>query len=143
MNIPNVNNGDNPYLINIGNAQLVHPNNPANPEEQVNNPEPEDIFTLSPEAERLQNETQEIHEQEQPNPGGPNAILEEENPTVEHTNPANEILPEAEEPLENPENIEENPEPPEPNNTNQLQQQRARVAARGMPNPGNILDLNA
>lgn len=124
MNITNVNNSDNPFLINIGNAQPVNHNNPANPEEQVNNPEPEDIFTLSPAAERLQNETQEIREQEQPNP-------------------ANEILPEAEEPLENPENIEENPESPEPNNTNQLQQQRARTAARGMPNPGNILDLNA
>ena len=140
MNIPNVNNEANPYLTNIGNAQPSHHNNPANPQEQINNPEQEDIFILSPAAERLQNEIEQIQEGVNQNPGGPNAILEEENPAAGQTAPANENLAKAEEPLEN---IEENPEPPEPNITNQIQQRTTRAQTMGMPNQGNILDLNA
>ena len=140
MNIPNVNNDANPILTNIGNAQPVHHNNPANPGEQVNNPEQEDIFILSPAAERLQNEIEQIQEEVNPNPGGPNAIPEEQNPAAEQVAPANEnrTLPE-----EHRENVEENPKPPEPNITDQIQQRRARAQAMSMSNPGNILDLNA
>ncbi len=140
MNVPNINNESNPYLTNIGNTQPSHHNNPANPQEQINNPEQEDIFTLSPAAERLQNEIERIQEEVNPNPGGSNAVLEEENPVVGQTIPENENLATAEEPLEN---TEENPEPPEQNITNQIQQRRARAQVMGMPNQGNILDLNA
>ena len=140
MNIPNVNNDANPYLMNSGNAQPANNNNPVNPEEQVNNPEQEDAFILSPATERLQNEIDQIQEEVNPYPGGPNAATEEQNTAGEQAAPANENMTLPEEPNEN---VEENPEPPEPNVTNEIQQRRARAQAMGMPNQGNILDLNA
>ncbi len=140
MNIPNVNNDSNPYLMKSENAQPAHNNNPANPEEQVNNPKQEDIFVMSPATERLQNEIEQIQDEVNPNPGGPYAITEDQNPTGEQAAPANENMTSPEEPLKN---VEENPEPPEPNVTDQIQQRKARAQAMGMPDQGNILDLNA
>ncbi len=171
MNITNVNNGKNPYAPGIVNAEPARTNNTANPQVLVNKPMQEDIFTMSPEAVRIQNQVPETQGQEQ----RPTAVIGEENPTAQQTNPSNENLALANKPLanieENPEpqeknptgeqptpannnlssaneplvNVRENQETPEPNKTNQqnLAQQRARAVAMGMPNPGNILDLNA